>query len=253
MAESAGVLKTLVFFWISEKSVSRPRTIPGHGVRRRCDPSRSELAGRPVTEVNVLADQDVIAELARRIEKAYRLRRPQWADACSSARVWSVAAQTLMNAHERNGMVPADPELYVAVQSGRSTFTDPWVDLTAPAAVDYYRAKVRTIVHALRDELAGELRYALKRVAAGATVRDVLLSDTRKLSPLGKFIAAHATGRAAFAGRFESAAGRQHRSCPLYRYACESLLPPGVYPGLNAGQGDYPETAETRVARVELN
>ena len=211
-------------------------------------------AGRSVTEVNVVANQDVIAELARRIEKAYRLRRPQWPDACSSPRVWSVAAQTLMNAHERNETVPADPELYVAVQSGRTTLADPWVDLTSPAAVDHYRAKVRSIVHALRDELAAEVRYALKRVAAGATVRDVLLTENRKLSPLGKFIAAHATGRAAFASRFEAAAGRQHRSCPLYRYACEGLLPQGVYPSVNAVENPaYHETAETRVARVGLN
>jgi hypothetical protein len=196
--------------------------------------------GRPedtltCSEVTVHVTQDLIVALAERIERAYRLRRPGWHGGCSTPRVWSVAAAVLLQVHESDPSVPPDPELFVASQPLRSPYSDPWVDLTRPESARYYRRRVRAIVRALRNELAGEVRHAEERIGAGQAIGQVLGAKNRKLSALGKFIVAHRAGRRVLAERFANEALEQHQACPLYRQACRELLPQGAYPAAEAG------------------
>jgi len=178
----------------------------------------------------VLATQKVISGLADRIERSYTLRRPWWpGGACSTARVWSVAAEALWRAHHDDPSVPADPEFFVASQPMDQPYPDPWLELTAPAALAGYRRRVREVVKGLRRELGNEVAYAGRRVAAGAGLTRVLSSPGR-LSPLGRYIIARSNGRPALADRFSAAAAEQHRACPLYRQAAEAFLPAGDYP-----------------------
>ena len=182
------------------------------------------------SEVTVLATQCVIDALAERVELAYRIRRLGWLEACSSPRVWSVAAETLFRAHNNDPTLPLDPELFVASQPSESSFPDPWGELTHEESVGRYRERVAEIVRRLHDELAGEVRKAEERIEQGEPIVKILLSRSRRLSPLGRYIAAHRAGRPALANRFRQAAWEQHRSCPLYRRASAGLLSEGVYP-----------------------
>lgn len=184
----------------------------------------------PPNEVTLLATQSVIASLAERIERAYRRRRPEWNGSCSSARVWDAAAEALLAVHGREQSMPLDPELYVASQPIESTYPDPWKDLTEPVAMERYRARVRSIVRRLRAELSREVKFAELQIGLGQPVAKVLCSKSRRLSPLGRFVVAHRAGRIQLAGRFLPGAMLQHESCPLYRQACQRLLPEGRYP-----------------------
>jgi len=183
--------------------------------------------------VTVIATQGIIDTLAERIERAYHLRRPGWHGACTTDRVWSVAARVLLEVHRSSSSVPADPELFVAAQPTVSSCPDPWSELTSAEAGLHYRRRVRAIVRALRTELAREVKLAEERIGSGQAIGRVLLAPSGRLSPLGRFIVAQRAGRSALARRFASEAADQHRACPLYREASRRLLPPGVYPVSN--------------------
>ncbi len=179
----------------------------------------------------MLVAQSVIETLANRIERAYRLRRQGWRGACSSPRLWTLAAENLIHAREQDRELPLDPELYVAAQPCDPTFAEPWNELTGAEAVERYRKRVAAIILRLRDELVGEIDYAERKIERGDPPARILTTRTRRLSPLGRFIIAHRVGRSVLANRFHQAALEQHRACPLYRQACSSLLPEGLYPG----------------------
>jgi hypothetical protein len=180
--------------------------------------------------VTVLATQSAIDALADRIERAYRLRRPEWHGMCSTHRVWTAAAAVLLNVHAEHPSVPVDPELFVAAQPADATYPDPWRELTQAGAVRRYLRRVESIVRRLRAELAGEVRLAEERIGAGESIGKVLSAGNRRLSPLGRFIVARRAGRVALASRFVDDAVIQHWACPLYRQACADLLSAGSYP-----------------------
>jgi hypothetical protein len=181
-------------------------------------------------EVTVAATQDQIDVLARRIEHAYRLRRPGWHGQCSTSRVWAAAAGALLRAHEADGDCPPDPELFVAAQPLDPCFADPWRDLAHEAAAEHYGQRVRAIIRSLRAELRDEIRLAERRVANGRPLTQVLTGASHRLSPLGRYIIARRAGRPALADRFRDAAVLQHESCPLYQQASSPLLPADSYP-----------------------
>lgn len=178
----------------------------------------------------MLATQTAIDTLADRIERAYRLRRPEWHGMCSTHRVWTAAATALLNIHGKHPAVPVDPELFVAAQPADATYPDPWLELTQADAVRRYLRRVRSIVRRLRTELAGEVRLAEGRIGAGEAIGKVLSVSNRRLSALGRFIVAQRAGRVALASRFVDDAVIQHWACPLYRQACADLLSDGSYP-----------------------
>ncbi len=115
----------------------------------------------------MIPHQELIDDLACRIETAFRLRCPRWWGGCSTARVWDQAALYLWQAHAQDpGRVPLDAGLYVAAQNISRRFANPWFDLAQPEAIERYRSQVNQIVRQLRTELKKEIGRA-ERDSAG--------------------------------------------------------------------------------------
>ena len=173
-----------------------------------------------------------LPELADRIEQAYARRRPGRHLSVVDPGLWTAAAAALLQTHcDDPERVPLDPELYVAAQSRSTSFNDPWTELASGDSTRRYLRRIRRIIRGLRDELRTEIRWAESRIRRGDSIRTVLRSNGRRISPLGRFIVACRANRPELAERFASAARAQHRSCPLYRQAGLRLLPESVaYP-----------------------
>jgi hypothetical protein len=198
--------------------------------------------------------QVVVDQLSSRIEQAYGLRRPDWQGVCSTARVWNAAAERLWAAHAADPLrVPLDAELFVASQPIAAHFADPWSELTQPESARRYRSTLRRIVRRLRGELKREVNRAERLIGRGRDIRE-LLETSRRISPLGCFIVAVRAGRAELAVRFVTAAGAQHRACPLFREASDALLATDLYPAEPQFAPDAPEAdLSPRVERLLLS
>lgn len=180
----------------------------------------------------MLITPHAIEQLAGRIELAYLRRRPQAIGNEPDPKLWDVAARALAEAHRRHPWLPIDPELFVASQPSFSPLGDPWQHLAPAHAVKRYRKRVVQMIRGLRRELAGELSWIERKIRSGATLEEALRWRTRKVSPLGRFVAALRAGRPDLAERFRPGAQDQHESCPLYRAACSTLIEPALYPVL---------------------
>ena len=179
----------------------------------------------------MLPTQEVLDQLAGRVERAYALRRPRWWRGCSTSRVWYAAALRLWEAHADDPeRVPLDAELYVASQPISVPLADPWTELAQPEAARRYRSSVQRIVRQLRAELKREIGLAERSIRRGVGISTVLKRKSHRLSPLGCFLVAQRAGRPDLAGCFAAAAADQHRSCPLYRTASLALVPAEFYP-----------------------
>jgi len=174
--------------------------------------------------------QTGIDALAERIARAYLRRQPFWYPGCSNARVWEAAAEALVRLNRKDPTIPVDPELFVAAQPIDSPLSDPWQDLTQTRAVRRYEKRVRRIIRDLRAELVAEVRQVESRVRKGQNLESVLQTKSQSLSPMGRYIAAYRAKRFDLVKRFRDQAKEQHLSCPLYRHACQKLLPRSAYP-----------------------
>ncbi len=174
--------------------------------------------------------QELIEDLANRIERAYTLRRTGWDRGCSTGRLWTAAALCLWQAHTDDPALPLDSELFVAAQHLIGSSGDPWVELTQIEAGRRYKVQVRRIVRRLRRELTREVHRAERLMSEGGRLIVSLLSRDGRLSPLGCYIAAQRVGRPEIASHFAVAAADQHSACPLYRVASLSLMHPDRYP-----------------------
>jgi hypothetical protein len=205
------------------------------GIRSLCW-ERKEKKQRPLSgcelrgSVDVLATQETIDHLADRIERAYSLRRPAWNRGCSTRRVWAAAALRLWQAHANDPTLPLDCELFVGCQPITGSLGDPWVELTQVGAARRYRTQVRRIVRRLRRELKREIQRAERILSQSLRLTFTSLSQDRRLSPLGCYIAAQRMGRPDIADQFTLTAVDQHRACPLYQSASRTLLPVDLYP-----------------------
>lgn len=205
-------------------------------------------------EVTAVLTLHAIEELAARIERAYRLRHPNWADGGSYSRVWSNAASALVRAHRDDPRIPLDPELFVAAQQLGRSQADPWQDLTPVRATRRYRRSVFQIIRMLRVELRGELRTAESRLMGGESLESILSTRSRSLTPLARYIVAFRAGRLDLAERFREQAHDQHYSCPLYRHACARLLPQAAYPVVEVVSGlDLPCRLASAIPQFSLN
>jgi hypothetical protein len=144
--------------------------------------------------------------------------------------VWSAAAVNLWRAHQEIPDLPVDPELFVACQPIHIAFPDPWGTLTQDRAIRRYARRVRAIVRLLRAELRQELALVERLVRKGIELSRIVSSPKIQLSALGCYIVVLRAGRDDLAAEFHGRALEQHRSCPLYRAACSSLLPDHFYP-----------------------
>jgi hypothetical protein len=195
-----------------------------------------------------------IEELAARIERAYCLRHPGWQEAGSYSRVWQNAASALMRAHRDDPRIPLDPELFVAAQHLERTQADPWQDLTPARAARRYRRRVYQIIRMLRGELRAELRMAESRLLGGEALETILVSKSRSLTPLARYIVAFRAGRLDLAERFREQAHDQHYSCPLYRHACRRLMPSAAYPVVEVVSGlELPGRLASAIPQFSLN
>jgi hypothetical protein len=187
----------------------------------------------------MMASQAEIESLAERVERAYRLRRPNCYRSVSTPGVWTTAAALLYRIHQDDPEIPIDPELFVAVQPSHPSFSDPWGELTQPVAARRYVQLIRKIVRGLQSELRTEVLRAEVRVRRGETIDQVIRTRNKNLSPLGCFIVTLRSGRPDLAARFRTEAAAQHRSCPLYRQAILRLLAPEDYPVVAALASDW--------------
>ena len=176
-----------------------------------------------------MPSQEVIADLADRIEIAYSRRNPDWRAFRAAKGVWEAAATGLLLHQQNDPSIPIDPEFFVAIQP-LQTWSDPWAELTQKSALARYGREIRRIVVLLRSEINDEVRRVEKKVRLGASVTTVLAKSGGTLSPLGRYVIARRAGLDGLAERLRPSAERQHRSCPLYQQACRSLIPDDLYP-----------------------
>jgi len=178
----------------------------------------------------VLASLLLTRRLAVRIRQAYLRQRPWWSGAELTGSVWAAAATTLYEAHQLDPRAPLDPELFVAAQVRNEAVADPWKELASPEAVRRYRRRVVRMIQRLRRELRRELRRIDRQKRRGQSLEQTLNRVDRHLSPLGRYVAAIRAGRSDLADHLRAEALHQHQSCPLYRWACQGLLPDEFYP-----------------------
>lgn len=173
-----------------------------------------------------------IPQLAERIEQAYFRRRPNLYRECVHTQVWSAAAAVLVALHRSDPSLPIDPELFVACQLEglRKRHPDPWGELVNPAAPLRYRRQVRRIIQSLRKELRAELRLIDRRCQDGTRLEQILAEANPRVSALARFIAAYRRLGPEATADFHDSVRVLHDACPLYRQACEKLLPPHAYP-----------------------
>ncbi len=200
----------------------------------------------------MLPPQELIDELAGRIETAYSLRKSHWRRGCSTSRIWQVAAVRLWECHANDpSRIPLDAELFVAAQPAEAPLSDPWHEFAHPDASCRFLSVVRQIVRQLRAELKREVALAERTVRRGSRIEAVLGRKTTRISALAAYIVATRAGRQDLADRFASHAAEQHGACPLYRTACLAFIPADHYPDVRlAATVDRPVTK--RVPNAEL-
>jgi hypothetical protein len=209
-------------------------------------PRRPPRSGLEPFEVTVLAPLIFSPHcLEERLRLAYLRRNPGWLLAFPRSRVWAIAAANLLHAHQADPDLPLDPELFIASQPSRPGLADPWGDLTRPGSIERYRSRVRKLVGRLRRELRTEIRWARRRLDKGVALETVLAARNLSLTPLVRYILAMQEMREDLAAHFVEPALRQHDNCPLYKLACEGMLPTSTYPADLALDPDGPTPSET--------
>ena len=147
--------------------------------------------------------------------------------------VWAAAAAVLREAHRSDRRVPIDPELFVAASRSGAwwpTRGRSWCSRRRRCVIAFESAGSSA---SCGRELCAEVRNAEARLRAGTALEAVLLSKSRGLTPLGRYILAYRAGRPDLAVRLRSRAEASTRACPLYRHACAWMLPSDAYPGLD--------------------
>lgn len=209
--------------------MSRGRADRGLGVESVTDRTdrprgRPDLApGDPQVQTTT-----TIRNLAARIETSYYQRHE--AGTIIPDRAWSIAARMLLAARQFDPELPIDPVLFVACVAPRSAGPSAWKCLIRRRAIRTYVLGVRAVVRGLRRELEREVKRVEARVLRGQPIEMLLTWPSSRVSPLGRYIAAHRAGRPELAKALRPQARRQHEACPLYRQASEPLLPWGGYP-----------------------
>ena len=192
----------------------------------------------------MLPTQETIDQLATRIERAFTLRGSAWYRGCSTSRVWSAGAMILWQVACEDPEIPIDPELFVASQPIKASYSDPWSCLALAEAGQRYRQRVRRIIRQLRQELKREIQRAEGLLNEGRSLAALLRARDARLSPLGLYITAQRSGRPDLAEKLRSGAVEQHKCCPLYRSASLTLMPAELYPADDAGASSSPEVPE---------
>ena len=194
----------------------------------------------------VIASQHSLSSLADRIERAYKRRHPNWLATGLTLGVWRVAATRLYEVAGNHESLPADPELFVAVQNFNTFRRDPWAELTQEEAVQTYQIAIRRIVRQLKKELTLEICWSTRYLKSTGSIDELISMPKSKISPIIKLLLCQQHGRLDLIALLQPAAEAQHLACPLYRIACEHLVPADCYPRPNhamAASNAYQEQA----------
>ena len=178
----------------------------------------------------MIATQHNLDSLADRIERAYRLRHPNWLATGLTPGVWRIAAVRLYESVASVSTLPIDPELFVAVQNYKSFRRDPWAELTQERAAKAYRLSIQQIVRQLKKELTLEICWSTRYLATTGSIDELLSLPKLKISPIVKLMLCEEHGRSDLAASYRPSAEAQHLACPLYRLACKHLVPAHHYP-----------------------
>ena len=181
----------------------------------------------------MIASQRSLSSLADRIERAYKRRHPNWLATGLTLGVWKVAATRLYEVAGNHESLPADPELFVAAQSFNSFRRDPWTELAQEEAVKTYRVAIRRIIRQLKKELTLEICWSTRYLESTGSIDDLMSLPKAKISPIIKSMLCQQHGRPDLTAIYQPAAEAQHLACPLYRLACEHLVPAHCYPRPN--------------------
>jgi len=171
-----------------------------------------------------------VLEIAIRMEAAFAKRTfHRDIQLQPSPDTWMRSASGLIRLHHEEPRNPLDPELFIAVltyQSSVKTIEPDSIDL----ALKLYAKVVRRMIRRLENELSEELQWLDSSSNRGLTLEQLILSPSRKLTPLSRYIHACRKNRSELAGRLISAVIKQHELCPLYREASHKWLSSRNYP-----------------------
>lgn len=168
----------------------------------------------------------LITPLAHRIGKAFLLYDPPaHPDLAPDSRIWRVVATGLVRLNRECPEIPVDPELFVRVQVRSGLRQNPWVLLTHPEAFARYRAAIERIVLSLARELLGEVHQIGDWVGEGIPFEHAVRVESKKVSPLGRYLASMLANEPELARSFQVDCGEQLRACPLFEQALRRLLP----------------------------
>lgn len=176
-----------------------------------------------------------VLEIAVRMEAAYRRKFSEHAR-CTlpGTDAFLKCAVGLMSLHDRDETCPADPELFVALQRKPDHLASVHQPEKLERVMDYYAGRVHQMIQRLRIELIHELDQLENLNHRGIDIKDLIVRPSESVSPLGRFIFATRHQREDLAHGILGDVLRQHESCPLYRFACISLLDFRQYPSIKA-------------------
>lgn len=171
-----------------------------------------------------------VLEIAIRMESAF-IRRTRRQDSrwSPTAKSWLRLARRLIALNESNAIFPLDPELFIVVQND-STLMNLDLPEAENEAITHFSDKIKHMIRKLQAEISEELRWLEHSSDRGVGMDQLILSPSRKLTPLSRYIHACRNNRAELAGLLLADVIRQHESCPLYRHACQKWLAGQRYP-----------------------
>lgn len=173
-----------------------------------------------------------VLEIAIRMEAAYAKRTIHRGIRLQpTPDTWMRCASSLIRFHHEDARYPLDPELFIAVLTDHGQEQSLQPD-SIETAIKLYAKVVRRMIRRLENELTEELQWLDSSSNRGLTLEQVILSPSRKITPLSRYIHACRRNRSELAGRLISAVIKQHELCPLYRAASHKWLNSYTYPTL---------------------
>lgn len=174
-----------------------------------------------------------VLEIAVRMEAAYRRKfsgRARFVIPDSEA--FLKCSVGLISLHSRDESCPVDPELFVALQRKAEHIATAEQGNKLDRMLEFYAGRVHQMIQRLRIELVRELEHIEGLYQRGFPIDDLVLVESESVSPVGRFIFATRHKRHDLSQLILADVLRHHDACPLYRFACVSLMAPCHYPSI---------------------
>lgn len=175
-----------------------------------------------------------VLEIAIRMEAAFA-KRTVHKNVClmPTPDTWMRCASGLIRFHHQDSRYPLDPELFIAVLTDQGQARAIQAE-SIDHAIKLYAKVVRRMIRRLENELSEELQWLDISSDRGLALEQLILSPSRKLTPLSRYIHACRKNRSELANRLLSEVIKQHELCPLYREASLKWLTGRTYPNLTS-------------------